>query len=416
MLERLNYEGEKRGFLERHMDCYLELERFNEPVLETKKVRDLLNRIKAPELVAAKQQVRATDRLANSFEAANFLALSIVPLKAANWQVATTRTTPTTGGRGGGRRDSNGNLGGRGKGRGQGRGRGARGRGRGRLCTTYYTPDEWYNFSQDQQSRVLEARSITSGDGNSTRRQVSAVVNGQDDAASALTTPTTIVASVNTAAQSSGVNAGSQFGQRSRTIGALTTGDRQDSRVHLEFCQSNRECYGNLDVDTHANTCTVRANCRIISVSEQTCNVAPYHPKYRSIQNCPIVQAGTAYTDPDTGITYILVINQAIYIEDDLSTTLLNPNQLRSNGVIVDDCPKHLAPDPSTATHSIYILDHNLRIPLLVKGVISYIPTHYPSATELESCQWVDLTSSEEWDALRIRIFRQRKRSGAAAY
>ncbi len=66
--------------------------------------------------------------------------------------------------------------------------------------------------------------------------------------------------------------------------------------------------------------------------------------------------------------------------------------------MIVDDCPKHLAPDPSTATHSIYILDHNLRIPLLVKGVISYIPTHYPSATELESCQWVDLTSSEEWD------------------
>ncbi len=79
MLDRLSYEGEKRG-----MDCYLELERFNEPVLETKKVRDLLNRIKAPELAAAKQQVKATDRLANSFEeAANFLALSIVPLKVA---------------------------------------------------------------------------------------------------------------------------------------------------------------------------------------------------------------------------------------------------------------------------------------------------------------------------------------------
>jgi hypothetical protein len=294
MLDRLSYEGEKRGFtfekfLERHMDCYLELERFSEPVLETKKVRDLLNQIKAPELAAAKQQVRATDRLANSFEeAANFLALSIVPLRAVNWQVATTITTPTTGGGGGGRRDSNGNLGGRGRGRGPGRGRSARGRGRGRLCTTYYTPDEWYSLSRDQQSRVLEARSITSGDGNSTRRQVSAVVNGQDDAASALTTPTTIVASVNTAAQSSGGNAGSQFGQRSRMIGALTTGDRQVSRVHSEFCQSDHERYGNLELDTHADTCTVRANRRIISVSEQTCNVAPYHPNYRSIQNCPI--------------------------------------------------------------------------------------------------------------------------------
>jgi hypothetical protein len=105
MLDRLSYGGEKWGFtfekfLERHMDCYLELERFNEPVLETKKVRDLLNRIKAPELAAAKQQVKATDRLANSFEeAANFLALSIVPLKAVTRQVAgTTSILPGAGG------------------------------------------------------------------------------------------------------------------------------------------------------------------------------------------------------------------------------------------------------------------------------------------------------------------------------
>jgi len=44
-MQRLNYEGEQQGFtfeefLERHMECYLELERFNEPVLETKKIRN----------------------------------------------------------------------------------------------------------------------------------------------------------------------------------------------------------------------------------------------------------------------------------------------------------------------------------------------------------------------------------------
>jgi hypothetical protein len=52
-LEHLSYEGEKRGFtfekfVERHMDCFLELARFNEPMLESKKVRDFLNRIKDP--------------------------------------------------------------------------------------------------------------------------------------------------------------------------------------------------------------------------------------------------------------------------------------------------------------------------------------------------------------------------------
>jgi hypothetical protein len=41
------------------MECYQELERFNEPMLESKKVRDLLACIKAPKLVVAKQQVKA---------------------------------------------------------------------------------------------------------------------------------------------------------------------------------------------------------------------------------------------------------------------------------------------------------------------------------------------------------------------
>jgi hypothetical protein len=64
-LEHLAYDGERKGFtferfVERHMDAYLELERFNEPMLETKKVRDFLARIKSPELAAAKQQVKAT--------------------------------------------------------------------------------------------------------------------------------------------------------------------------------------------------------------------------------------------------------------------------------------------------------------------------------------------------------------------
>jgi hypothetical protein len=406
-LDRLSYEGEKRGFtfekfLERHLDSYLELERFNEPVLETKKVRDLLTRIKAPELAAAKQQVRATDRLSNSFEeAANFLALSIVPLKVATRQVASTATTPSTTTATGSSHSGGGQGGGRGKGRGRGRGHVRGGRGRGRLRTTYYTPDEWYNLSQDQRSRVLEAQSLTSTDGGGTaRRQVSTVVSGsgQDDAALALTTPTTIVATVSTAGRDQGGNAGNHFGQRSRTIGALSSGNRHIHQVQSDFSQTDKECYGYLELDSHADTCTVGANCRIISVSKKSCNVTPYHPKYQAIRDCPIVPAGTAYTDPDSGITYILIVNQAIHVGHDLPTTLLNPNQMRSNGIIVDDCPKHLAPDPSVATHSLFVPQHNLRIPLHLNGVISCIPSHYPSSLELETCQWIELTPSDDWD------------------
>jgi hypothetical protein len=70
------------------------------------------------------------------------------------------------------------------------------------------------------------------------------------------------------------------------------------------------------------------------------------------MQDIPIVQAGTAYDDPNTGETVILIINQGLYFGDSLPVTLLNPNQMRFNGIEVDDVPKHLlAKDPSMTTH-----------------------------------------------------------------
>ena len=49
---------------------------------EAKKVRDFLSQIKAPELQAVIQQVRATPSLSANFtEAANFITLSVLPIK-----------------------------------------------------------------------------------------------------------------------------------------------------------------------------------------------------------------------------------------------------------------------------------------------------------------------------------------------
>jgi hypothetical protein len=47
--------------VKKHNECYLKLAHHNEPVYEEKKVWDFLQRINAPELQAAKQQVRAND-------------------------------------------------------------------------------------------------------------------------------------------------------------------------------------------------------------------------------------------------------------------------------------------------------------------------------------------------------------------
>jgi hypothetical protein len=86
-LESLHYEGERRGFtfekfVEKHNKAYLELERYGEPVLETKKVRDLIRHINSPELTAAVQQVKANPAfLANFQQAVNFIVLSVPTVK-----------------------------------------------------------------------------------------------------------------------------------------------------------------------------------------------------------------------------------------------------------------------------------------------------------------------------------------------
>lgn len=69
---------------------------------------------------------------------------------------------------------------------------------------------------------------------------------------------------------------------------------------------------------------------------------------------CP-VQAATAFDDPETGETYIIIFNESLYLGDALDNTLMNPNQVRANGLVVDDVPKHLSHDPKNATHSIYV-------------------------------------------------------------
>ena len=104
----------------------------------------------------------------------------------------------------------------------------------------------------------------------------------------------------------------------------------------------------------------------------------------------------TAHTLPD-GETVILVVHQALYMGRKHSGSLLCPNQLRCNGVRVDDCPKHLGLGLNTR-HSIISKEDDLEIPLEMDGTISYFETHVPTKAEINKCRHIVLTSPEEWD------------------
>jgi hypothetical protein len=83
MIEHLHYKGERATFTFEHFStqltkAYNDLQRYNEPILESKKVRDLLNKITDPKLESAKQAIQINHAYKNDLSMAlNFLAESV---------------------------------------------------------------------------------------------------------------------------------------------------------------------------------------------------------------------------------------------------------------------------------------------------------------------------------------------------
>jgi hypothetical protein len=123
-------------------------------------------------------------------------------------------------------------------------------------------------------------------------------------------------------------------------------------------------------------------------------SVSPFIGEYQSLPDIPIAAVATAWDDPVSGDTVILVINQALYFGDRMKHSLLCPNQLRHYGLKVNDVPQEFG---SGSSHSIIIPDFDLELPLELSGVISYLPTRMPTEDELLQCQHIEITSSNPW-------------------
>jgi hypothetical protein len=121
----------------------------------------------------------------------------------------------------------------------------------------------------------------------------------------------------------------------SRVISSLR---RRVSRTHGKSNTILREpVYSTLEMDTHADTCVLGPNFVLLHYTSRECDVSPYTEVYESVKPVPIVSGATAWTDERTGLTYILVVNEALWMPDTVTSSLINPNQLRAYGITVQD-------------------------------------------------------------------------------
>ena len=148
------------------------------------------------------------------------------------------------------------------------------------------------------------------------------------------------------------------------------------------------------EMDSHADTSVAGEAFILISEPTRFVTVSGYSPELKALPKVPVGSAPTTYVDVRTGKSYLLILHECVYFGKRLTHSLLNPNQLRMHGLIVDDTPRQFS---SESTHSILDPQTRVRIPLTLKGVISGFETHLPTPDELETLPWIELTSDAEW-------------------
>ena len=64
--------------------------------------------------------------------------------------------------------------------------------------------------------------------------------------------------------------------------------------------------------DSNADTCCLGSNFIVLENTRRTADVYAYDKSIKPISNVPILSGATACDDPNTGETYIIVINEAL--------------------------------------------------------------------------------------------------------
>ena len=156
-----------------------------------------------------------------------------------------------------------------------------------------------------------------------------------------------------------------------------------------------------MELDTHADTCALGDGALILGSTGETINVGGFGEDIGTLKDVPIVHGAVAYDCPTTHETYILIYHQALSIPT-METHLLNPFQMREQGITVNDVPLQQLEEAErdSKAHSIISHDPSLHIPLDIKGTMSGFLVRKPTWEEVadpNKATHIHMTSDIEW-------------------
>ena len=122
------------------------------------------------------------------------------------------------------------------------------------------------------------------------------------------------------------------------------------------------------DLKSHAKMPVVGQNWYILSDAGTFSEVNAFSPYYET-KNIPIVGASVWYDCSHSMMTYILLIQNALYVTS-ITNSLIPPFMMQETGIIVYGTPKIQVENPTIEDHSIYFQETVLIIPLQLWGVV----------------------------------------------
>jgi hypothetical protein len=122
------------------------------------------------------------------------------------------------------------------------------------------------------------------------------------------------------------------------------------------------------ELDSHADTSCAGSNFIQLEDPVRFADVYPYTSELPALQRIPVTSAGKTWIDPQTGQQYLLILNEGLFFGDRPNQTLLCPNRLRSNGLIIHDTPTLL---DHNSLPSIHDPVSDMRIPMNLNGAVS---------------------------------------------
>ena len=154
------------------------------------------------------------------------------------------------------------------------------------------------------------------------------------------------------------------------------------------------------EFDSHADTCVAGANFALLwdPVPGRTVSIYGYAGGKAAHTSVPVATVCTTYQHPDTGVEYLLVVHEALYLGEQVPCSLLNPNQLRAHGITVHDTPVQFDPNSSHSVHAFTEQGDPIDIPLTMNGVMSGFRSTLPTHDDVRTLPRVVLTADMPWD------------------